>query len=70
MGLFTFAIEAIVLSSGMASVRQFFNYSVRDYVLPKITHPLTNKIVEGYFETGEYIVNSTVNFYNKKTKKD
>jgi hypothetical protein len=64
MGLITFALEALAVSSGMAAVRQFLDYSARDFVLPRITHPLANQIASGYFEAGEYCVTKAVEFYN------
>ena len=74
MGLITFALEALAVSSGMAAVRQFFDYSARDFVLPRITHPLANQIVTGYFDAGEYCVTTAVDFYKSyesdRKKKD
>lgn len=69
MGLITFAIEALGVSAGIAAIRQYFDYSARDFVLPKIQHPLVKQVVGGYFEAGEYIVNSAVDFYKSYEEK-
>ena len=63
MGIVTLTIEALALSSALAAVRRVGGYSVKDYVLSRVSHesyPFLNTVASGYFNAGEYIVTSVV----------
>ena len=70
MGILTVTVEALAVSSGLAALRMVTGYSVREYVVSRLTHPLLNTVASKYFDAGEYIVGSAVEFYNNVDEKD
>jgi hypothetical protein len=64
MGIIRIAIDLAIISTGAAGVRRLTGLSLQNFLLQKITNQFAVKMVTGYFDFGEKVLNKATGLYS------
>eukprot|EP01132_Coremiostelium_polycephalum_P004308 gene4308-5393_t len=60
MGLISFLLDCVVLSTASAGVRRFIGPDISKLIVPKISNPTAKGVANGFFNVGEFVLDKSI----------